>query len=93
VSVAEILHQIEALPTEERLQLTEKLVQLAEGELQEPQDCEMTQAEILELERRLKQRPNLGAELARKIDRMQAGRGVDFEDIKALHEQMTKLGL
>jgi len=35
MSVAELLHQIESLPTEERLQLVEKLVQLTEADVPE----------------------------------------------------------
>jgi len=93
MSVAEILHQIEALPTEERLHLVEKLVQLTEAEVPESLRQSMAEAERMELETKLKQRPNLAAELAAKINRMQAGHAVDFEEVQALHRQLEKLGL
>ena len=89
MSVAEILHQIEALPTEERLQLVEKLVELTEAEMPGSLCPPMTEAERLAFEERLKQRPNLGAELGAKIDRMQAGYCVDLEDLKALLQQSS----
>jgi len=62
MSVAEILHQIEALPTEERLHLVEKLVELTEAEMPGSLCPPMAEAERLAFEERLKQRPNLGAE-------------------------------
>jgi hypothetical protein len=49
MSVAEILHQIKALPTEERLHLTEKLVQLAEAEIPAELRESMAQAKRGEL--------------------------------------------
>jgi hypothetical protein len=92
MSVSEILHQIEALPSEERFELVNKLVEMTEagapGSLCPP----MTEAERLEFEKKLKQRPNLGAELAERIDRMKAGHAVDLEDVKALLQQSSKLG-
>ena len=52
----------------------------------------MTKAERLEFEEKLKQRPNLGAELAERINRMQAGHAMDLEEVKALLQQASKLG-
>jgi len=49
MSVAEILHQIEALPTEERLQLVEKLMQLSEADVPESLRQSMAEAERGEL--------------------------------------------
>jgi hypothetical protein len=93
MSVSEILHQIEALPSEERLELVNKLVEITEADAPGSLCPPMTEAERLELETKLKQRPNLGAELAEKINRMQAGQAVDFEEVQALHRQLEKLGL
>jgi len=93
MSVAELLQQIEALPSEERLRLTEKLVQLTEADVPESLRQSMAEAERMELEKRLKQRPNLGAELAETIGRMQAGHSVDLDEAWALHRQLEKLGL
>ena len=88
MSFAELLHEIEALPNEERLRLVEKLVQLTGADGQS-----MTEAERAELERKLKQRPNLGVELAEAVKRMQSGHSVDLEEAQALHRQLEKLGL
>jgi len=44
MSVAEILHEIEALPSEERLQLVEKLVQLTEADV--PESLRQSMAEL-----------------------------------------------
>jgi hypothetical protein len=93
MSVSEILDQIEALPADERFKLVEKLVERAEAESPGLFCPPISEAERLDLEKKLKQRPNLGAELAEKLNRMQAGHSVDFEDVKALHQQMAKLGL
>ncbi len=93
MSVAEILHQIEALPVEERLQLTDKLIELKEADAFPFPPPPLTEAERLELEENLKSRPNLGAELAEKLDRMQAGHCIDLEDAKALLAHLDKLGL
>jgi hypothetical protein len=49
MSIAEILHQIEALPTEERLHLVEKLFQLTEAEVPESLRQSMAEAERGEL--------------------------------------------
>ena len=49
MSVSEILHEIEALPAAERLQLVEKLVQLAEADIPESLRESMAQAERGEL--------------------------------------------
>ena len=49
MSVAEILHQIEALPTDERLQLVEKLVQLSEADVPESLRQSMAEAKRGEL--------------------------------------------
>ncbi len=44
MSVTELLHQIEALPQEERLQLVEKLVQLTEADIPESLRQSMAEA-------------------------------------------------
>jgi hypothetical protein len=93
MSVAEILHQIEALPTEERLQLVNKLVELTEAEAPDFPGQAMTEAQRLELEEKLKQRPHLGAELAESISRMQAGQSMTLDEMKAMLQQLSKLGL
>ncbi|MCE0523693.1 MAG: hypothetical protein LV480_12370 [Methylacidiphilales bacterium] len=93
MSVAELLHEIEALPSEERLRLVEKLVQLTEADVPESLRQSMAEAERMELEKKLKQRPHLGVELAEAIKRMQAGQSVDLEEAQALHRQLEKLGL
>ena len=93
MSFAELLHEIEALPSEERLLLVEKLVQLNEADIPESLRQSMAEAERAELERKLKQRPNLGAELAAAVKRMQEGHSVDFEEVQTLHRQLEKLGL
>jgi hypothetical protein len=90
MSVAEILHQIEALPSNERLELVNKLVEFTEAEAPGSLCPPMSEAERLAFEKKLQQRPNLGAELAEKIDRMQAGYAVDFEDVKSLLQQSSK---
>jgi hypothetical protein len=88
MSVAEILHQIEALPAEERLELVNKLVEQTEAEMPEKP---MTEAERLELKEKLMRRPNLGAELAESISRMKAGQSMELEEIKSLFKQLSKL--
>lgn len=93
MSVAEILHQIEALRTEERLELRDKINELTEADMPAFPSQPVTEEERLKLEENLRSRPNLGAELARKIERMQAGHCVDLDDVIALHKQMAKLGL
>ena len=70
MSFAELLHEIEALPNEERLRLVEKLVQLTGTEASESLRQSMDEAERTELERKLKQRPHLGAELAEAVKRL-----------------------
>jgi hypothetical protein len=49
MSVAELLHEIEALPSEERLLLVEKLVQLTEADVPESLRQSMAEAERGEL--------------------------------------------
>jgi hypothetical protein len=49
MSVAELLHEIEALPSEERLRLVEKLVQLTEADVPESLRQSMAEAERGEL--------------------------------------------
>jgi len=49
MSVTEILHQIEALPTEERLELVNKLVELREADIPESLRQSMAEAERGEL--------------------------------------------
>ncbi len=93
MSVSEILHQIEGLPSEERLELVNKLVELTEAEVPGSLCPPMTEAERLEFEKKLKQRPNLGAELAERINRMQAGQAMDLEEVKALLQQSSGLSL
>ena len=93
MSVAEILHQIEALPSEERLQLVNKLVELTEAEDTDFPGKGMTETERLDLEEKLKQRPNLRAEMAERINRMQAGQAMDLEDVKALLQQSSRPSL
>jgi hypothetical protein len=92
MSVAELLLEIEALPSEERLELVNKLVELTEVDAPGSLCPPMAEAERLEFEEKLKQRPTLGAELAERIDRMKAGHAVDLEDVKALLQQSSKLG-
>jgi hypothetical protein len=53
----------------------------------------MTEAERLDLEEKLKQRPNLGAELAEGISRMQAGDAMELDEVKVVLQQISKLGL
>jgi len=93
MSVAEILHQIEALPSEERLQLVNKLVELTEAEDTDFPGKGMTETERLDLEEKLKQRPHLGAELAETISRMQAGQSMKLDEVKTMLQQLSKLGL
>ena len=87
MSIAELLHEIEALPSEERLELVNKLVELTEADAPGSLCPPMTETERLEFEKKLKQRPNLGAELAERINRMQAGHAMDLEEVKALLQQ------
>ena len=49
MSVAELLHEIEALPSEERLLLVEKLVQLTEADVPESLRQSMAEAQRGEL--------------------------------------------
>lgn len=49
MGVAELLHEIEALPSEERLRLVEKLVQLTEADVPESLRQSMAEAERGEL--------------------------------------------
>jgi hypothetical protein len=49
MSVAELLHEIEALPNEERLRLVEKLVQLTETDVPESLRQSMAEADRGEL--------------------------------------------
>jgi hypothetical protein len=44
MSVAELLHEIEALPSDERLRLVEKLVQLTEADV--PESLRQSMAEV-----------------------------------------------
>ncbi len=58
MSVTDILHEIEALPTEERLRLVEKLVQLTETDVPESLRESMAQAargEFIEMDEALKE--------------------------------------
>jgi hypothetical protein len=80
MSISEILHEIEALPVEERARLLDML-------------SEPTEAERKQLDEKLRQRPTLGAELAERIDRMQAGDAIRLDDVRALFQQLDKLGL
>jgi hypothetical protein len=89
MSVAEILHQIEALPTEERLELVNKLVELTEAETPGSLCPPMSDLERVAFEEKLKQRPNLGAELAKTIELMQEGHAMDLEEVKALLHQSS----
>ena len=89
MSVEELLHEIEALPSEERLELVNKLVELTEADAPGSLCPPMTEAERLAFEEKLKQRPNLGAELAERINRMQAGHAMDLEDVKDRIERLT----
>ncbi len=93
MSVSEILQQIEALPSEERLELVNKLVELTEADAPGSLCPPMTAVEQFEFEEKLKQRPNLGAELAERINRMQAGQAIDLDEVKALLRQSSKPGL
>jgi len=49
MSVAEIIHEIEALPSNERLRLVEKLVQLTDADIPESLRQSMAEAERGEL--------------------------------------------
>jgi len=93
MSVTEILHQIEALPSEERLELVNKLVEIKEADAFPFPSPPLTEAERLELEESLRHRPNLGAELAESISRMQAGDAMDLAEVKVVLRQISKLGL
>ena len=58
MSVAELLHEIEALPSEERLRLMEKLVQLTEADLPESLRQSMAEAgrgELIEMDEALQE--------------------------------------
>jgi len=58
MGVAELLHEIEALPSEERLRLVEKLVQLTELDIPESLRQSMSQAkrgEFVEMDEALKE--------------------------------------
>jgi hypothetical protein len=56
MGVTELLHEIEALPTEERLRLVEKLVQLTESDVPESLSQSMAEAargEFIEMDEAL----------------------------------------
>ena len=58
MSVAELLHEIEALPSEERLRLVEKLVQLTEADVPDSLRQSMAEAargEFIEMDEALKE--------------------------------------
>lgn len=58
MSIAEILHEIEILPSEERLRLVEKLVQLTEADVPESLRQSMAEAqrgELIDLDDALKE--------------------------------------
>lgn len=58
MSVSEILHEIEALPSEERLRLVEKLVQLTEADIPESlrqSMAEVARGEVIDLDDALKE--------------------------------------
>jgi len=58
MSVAELLHEIEALPSEERLRLVDKLVQLTESDVPESLRQSMAEAargEFIEMDEALKE--------------------------------------
>jgi hypothetical protein len=58
MSVTEIIHEIESLPTEERLRLVDKLVQLTEADVPESLRESMAQAargEFIEMDDALKE--------------------------------------
>jgi hypothetical protein len=58
MGVTELLHEIEALPTEERLRLVEKLVQLTEADVPESLRQSMAEAargEFIEMDEALKE--------------------------------------
>jgi hypothetical protein len=58
MSVTEIIHEIESLPTEERLRLVDKLVQLTEADVPESLRESMAQAargEFIEMDEALKE--------------------------------------
>jgi hypothetical protein len=58
MSVADLLQEIEALPSEERLRLVEKLVQLTEAEVPESLRQSMTEAgrgELIDLDEALRE--------------------------------------
>jgi hypothetical protein len=91
MSVAEILHQIDALPQGERTVLLQRLFESRPH----PEElvAELSASELAELREKLAKRPSLGAELGQIIDRMQAGNSVDLNVAVALHHQLEKLGL
>jgi len=58
MSVAELLHEIEALPSEERIRLVDKLVQLTEADVPESLRQSMAEAargEFIEMDEALKE--------------------------------------
>jgi hypothetical protein len=58
MSFAELLHEIEALPSEERLRLVEKLVQLTEADIPESLRQSMAEAgrgELIEMDDALRE--------------------------------------
>lgn len=58
MGITDILHEIEALPAEERLRLVEKLVQLTEADVPESLRQSMTEAargEFIEMDEALKE--------------------------------------
>ena len=58
MSVTELLHEIEALPSEERLRLVDKLVQLTESDVPDSLRQSMAQAargEFIEMDEALKE--------------------------------------
>jgi len=62
MGVAELLHEIEALPSEERLRLVEKLMQLTEADIPESLRQSMAEAErgeLIELDEALKELDSL----------------------------------
>ncbi|HEX4139976.1 MAG TPA: hypothetical protein VHY09_06480 [Candidatus Methylacidiphilales bacterium] len=90
MSVAEILHEIEALPESERAALIQELVE--QNPLSSEVIPEITETERAALSEGLARRPALGAELGQIIDRMKAGFSLELGEVQALRRRLQEQG-
>jgi hypothetical protein len=90
MSVAEILHEIEALPQTERAALIEQLVE--RNPVPSEVIPEISEVERAALRESLAQRPSLGDELGQIISRMKAGFSLELDEVKALRRRLQEQG-